>query len=173
MHTDLYTQGELKTRQPRSSRCGKHWKVYNHSWAKKKLKNMKIEKEARAKITADKFDRGSRHTQTSDEIFRIAKAKVKTYILEMKPHKPLDPEQWAAVEYAMSQARDNKQCLMLIHGKWGTGKTRTINAIRYGLKCMGNDCVCTAIWISLLHQLSSLHENSAVYVKTERRDGLM
>ena len=91
------------------------------------------------------FENRSRCQRTSEEVFEHAKAMVRKYVLKLKPHKPLDPDQWKAVEYALTQARDNKQCLMFVHGKWGTGKTRTINAILYGLECMGTNSVCTAV----------------------------
>ena len=143
MHTELYKQDEVQAQRSRRSVPGRHWKKYNHRWATEKINIMAEEKKTREETTVKAFQQRSQRTQTSDEVFRIAKKKVKEYILKMKPHKPLGSEQWVAVEYALMQARDNKQCLMLVHGKWGTGKTRTINAIRYGIKCMGIACLCT------------------------------
>ena len=37
----------------------------------------------------------------------------------------------------LDKANANEQVWMLIHGKWGTGKTRTMNAIIEGLKRIG------------------------------------
>ena len=43
----------------------------------------------------------------------------------------------------LDKANANEQVLMLIHGKWGTGKTRTTNAILEGLKRIGIYAKCT------------------------------
>jgi hypothetical protein len=43
----------------------------------------------------------------------------------------------------LDKANANEQVLMLIHGKWGTGKTRTTNAILDGLKRIGIYSKCT------------------------------
>jgi hypothetical protein len=45
--------------------------------------------------------------------------------------------------HTMDKANNNEQVLMLIHGKWGTGKTRTTNAILDGLKRIGIHAKCT------------------------------
>ena len=45
--------------------------------------------------------------------------------------------------HALNKANENEQVLMLIHGKWGTGKTRTTNAILDGLKRIGIYAKCT------------------------------
>ena len=44
----------------------------------------------------------------------------------------------------LDKANANEQVLMMIHGKWGTGKTRTTNAILDGLERIGIYSVCTA-----------------------------
>ena len=140
----------MQPRRPMNSTRGRHWKTYNHKWANANLKAIQKEKNTRERKIAATFEKRSQGQRTSDEVFEHAKAMVKKYVLTLKPYnKPLDPDQWAAVEYTLTQARDNKQCLMFVHGKWGTGKTRTINATLYGLMCMAASSACTAMCISL------------------------
>ena len=146
----VHKQDDVQPRRPVNSTSGGHWKTYNHSWAQKNLKAIQEEKAKRERNSTAKFQKRSPCRPTSDDVFERAKAMVRKWVLKQKPHKPLDPDQWAAVEYALTQARDNKQCLMFVHGKWGTGKTRTINATLYGLKCMATSAACTAVWISFL-----------------------
>ncbi len=46
-------------------------------------------------------------------------------------------------DYVLDRANANEQVLALIHGKWGTDKTRTTNAILAGLKRIGVYAKCT------------------------------
>ncbi len=138
----VYKEDEVQSRRPENPTRGRHWKTYNHNWAERIIKVMENEKKKRERKLADTFEKRSQCRRTSDEVFEHAKAMVKKYVLEKKPHKPLDPDQWAIVEYALTRARDNKQCLILVHGKWGTGKTRTVDATLYGLKYMAISSTC-------------------------------
>ena len=85
----------------------------------------------------EKFKRQTGRVSRSQKILSDVKAAVKKkYTLKGK--------QLTLVNDTLDKANANEQVLMLIYGKWGTGKTRTTNGLLFGLKSIGIDSVCTA-----------------------------
>lgn len=125
-------------------RCWDKLHSYTHKWADDTLEEMA--QDATALVTDDEDMQGhplfglqigkrQQRARGSADVLAAAKAAVT---------KGLGDEQIKVVNYALDEANANKQVLMLIHGKWGTGKTRTTNATCNGLKRIGDLSVCSA-----------------------------
>ncbi len=68
--------------------------------------------------------------------------RAKQLVLKHKDY-TLKGKQVDVFNHILDMTNENKQVLALIHGKWGSGKTRTTNAILAGLERIGIYAKCT------------------------------